>query len=96
MMQSCASAAKRRRGRPILPFGMKAKGRLGIPPPRTVIGQGRNCRGACSVAWPRTGQARSVVGCVLLADTGGLASFNNRRFEATAGSSLSNRKRWHP
>src|SRR5260370_38891136 len=37
MMQSCASAAKLRSGGPILPFGMKAKGRLGIPPPRTVI-----------------------------------------------------------
>ena len=51
MMQSCASAAKLRSGGPILPFGMKAKGPLGIPPPRTVIGvpsqaygQGRNCR----------------------------------------------------
>ena len=50
MMQSCASAAKLRSGGPILPFGMKAKGRLGIPPPRTVIGvpspadgPGRNC-----------------------------------------------------
>ena len=50
MMQSCASAAKLRSGGPILPFGMKAKGRLGIPSPRTVIGvpsqaygQGRNC-----------------------------------------------------
>ncbi len=56
MMQSCASAAKLRSGGPILPFGMKAKGRLGIPPPRTVIGVpsqayglGRNCRGAFSV-----------------------------------------------
>jgi hypothetical protein len=56
MMQSCASAAKLRSGGPILPFGMKAKGRLGIPPPRTVIGapsrgygRGRNCRGAFSV-----------------------------------------------
>jgi hypothetical protein len=38
MMQSCASAAKLRSGGPILPFGLKAKGRLGIPPPRTVIG----------------------------------------------------------
>ena len=38
MMQSCASAAKLRSGEPILPFGMKAKGHLGIPPPRTVIG----------------------------------------------------------
>src|ERR1700740_1462891 len=36
--KSCASAAKLRSGGPILPFGMKAKGRLGIPPPRTVIG----------------------------------------------------------
>ena len=35
MMQSCASAAKLRNGGPILPFGLKAKGRLGIPPPRT-------------------------------------------------------------
>ena len=50
MMQSCASAAKLRSGGPILPFGIKAKGRLGIPPPRTVIGdlvtsgdRGRNC-----------------------------------------------------
>lgn len=38
MMQSCASAAKLRSGGPILPFGVRAKGRLGIPPPRTVIG----------------------------------------------------------
>jgi len=38
MMQSFASAAKLRSGGPILPFGVKAKGRLGIPPPRTVIG----------------------------------------------------------
>src|SRR5207244_1180640 len=38
MMQSCASAAKLRSGGPILPFGVSAKGRLGIPPPRTVIG----------------------------------------------------------
>ena len=38
MMQSCASAAKLRSGGPILPFGMKAKGPLGNPPPRTVIG----------------------------------------------------------
>src|SRR6478672_8198950 len=36
MMQSCASAAKLRSGGPILPFGVRAKGRLGIPPPRTV------------------------------------------------------------
>ena len=57
MMQSCALAAKLRSGGPILPFGVKAKGRLGIPPPRTVIGvlsqaygQGRNYfRGAFSV-----------------------------------------------
>src|SRR5882672_6069863 len=34
MMQSCASAAKLRSGGPILPFGLKAKGRLGIPPTR--------------------------------------------------------------
>src|SRR5260221_13139766 len=38
MMQSCASAAKLRSGGPILPFGGRAKGRLGIPPPRTGIG----------------------------------------------------------
>ena len=38
MMESCASAAKLRSGGPILPFGVRAKGRLGIPPPRTVIG----------------------------------------------------------
>ena len=38
MMQSCASAAKLRSGGPILPVGMKAKGRLGNSPPRTVIG----------------------------------------------------------
>ena len=35
-MQSCASAAKLRSGRPILPIGMKAKGLVGNPPPRTV------------------------------------------------------------
>ena len=51
MMQSCASAAKLRSGGPILPVGMKAKGLVGAPPPRTVIGapsqacgQGRNYR----------------------------------------------------
>src|SRR4029078_8369376 len=38
MMQSCASAAKLRSGGPILPFGVRAKGRLGIPPPPTVLG----------------------------------------------------------
>ncbi len=66
MMQSCASAAKLRSGGPILPFGMKAKGRLGIPPPRTVIGvlsqtygQGRNFRGAFSVE-PNQGCLHSV------------------------------------
>ena len=56
MMQSCASAAKLRSGGPILPIGMKAKGLVGNPPPRTVIGipsqayeRGRNCRGTLSV-----------------------------------------------
>ena len=56
MMQSCASAAKLRSGGPILPFGIKAKGHAGIPPPRTVIGassqadgRDRNCGGAFSV-----------------------------------------------
>src|SRR6266568_3481472 len=51
-MQSCASAAKLRSGGSILPIGMKAKGLVGNPPPRTVIGtpsqadeQGRNYRG---------------------------------------------------
>ncbi len=55
-MQSCASAAKLRSGGPILPIGFKAKGLVGIPPPRTVIdapsqahGQGRNRRGAFGV-----------------------------------------------
>ena len=43
MMQSCASAAKLRSGGPILPFGMKAKGPVGIPPPRTVIGARHKC-----------------------------------------------------
>jgi hypothetical protein len=38
MMQSCASAAKLRSGGPIFPVGVKAKGHVGIPPPRTVIG----------------------------------------------------------
>jgi hypothetical protein len=37
-MQSCASAAKLRSGGPILPFGVRAKGLVGNPPPRTVIG----------------------------------------------------------
>ena len=56
MMQSCASAAKLRSRGPIISVGMKAKGLIGIPPPRTVIGapsqaygQGRNCRGAVSI-----------------------------------------------
>ena len=51
-MQSCASAAKLRSGGPILPIGIKAKGLVGNPQPRTVIGtpsqayeQGRNCWG---------------------------------------------------
>jgi hypothetical protein len=55
MMQSYASVAKLRSGGPILPFGMKAKGPGGIPPPRTVIGvpsqaygRGRNCLGSFS------------------------------------------------
>ncbi len=38
MMHSCASAAKLRGGGPILFPGMKAKGAIGTPPPRTVIG----------------------------------------------------------
>src|SRR5262249_16163818 len=49
-------AAKLRSGGPILPIGMKAKGLVGNPPPRTVIGtpsqayeRGRNCRGTLSV-----------------------------------------------
>jgi hypothetical protein len=49
-MQSCASAAKLRSGGPILPIGIKAKGPVGNPLPRTVIGapsqgveQGQNC-----------------------------------------------------
>ena len=37
-MQSCASAAKLRSGGPILPIGIKAKGPVGNPPPRTVVG----------------------------------------------------------
>ena len=45
MMQSCASAAKLRNGGPILPFGMKAKGHAGIPPPRTVIGASSQANG---------------------------------------------------
>ena len=56
MMQSCASAAKLRSGGPILPIGMKAKGHVGIPPPRTIIGapsqangQDGNCRGTFSI-----------------------------------------------
>ena len=56
MMQPCASAAKLRSGGPILPVGVKAKGLVGAPPPRTVIGapsqacgQGRNYRDAFSV-----------------------------------------------
>ena len=56
MMQSCASAAKLRSGGPILPIGMKAKGHVGIPSPRTIIGapsqangQDRNCRDTFSI-----------------------------------------------
>ena len=56
MMQTCASAAKLRSDRPILPVGTKAKGRTGIPPARTVIyassqadGRDRNYGGAFSV-----------------------------------------------
>jgi len=40
-----------RSGGPILPFGVRAKGRLGIPPPRTVIG----------VPSQACGQAKTVV-----------------------------------
>ena len=40
-----------RSGGPILPFGVRAKGRLGIPPPRTVIG----------VPSQAYGQAKTVV-----------------------------------
>ena len=51
--KSSASAAKLRSGGPILPFGLKAKGLVGIPPPRTVIGvrheRTRPNRGAFSV-----------------------------------------------
>src|SRR5208283_1702040 len=43
MMQSCASAAKLRSGGPILPIGMKAKGHVGSPPPRTIIGSRHKC-----------------------------------------------------
>src|SRR5271168_1613292 len=56
MMQTCASAAKLRSGGPILPIGMKAKGHVGIPPTRTIIGvpsqayeQDRNCWGTFSI-----------------------------------------------
>src|SRR5271169_5955104 len=38
MTHSCASAAKLQGGGPILFPGMKAKGAIGTPPPRTVIG----------------------------------------------------------
>jgi hypothetical protein len=44
MMQSCASAAKLRSGGPILPIGMKAKGLVGNPPPRTVTHHTRTNR----------------------------------------------------
>jgi hypothetical protein len=61
MMQSSASAAKLRSGGPILPVGMKAKGPVGIPPPRTVIGapsqvhgRGRNYRGSVLRSLGRT------------------------------------------
>jgi hypothetical protein len=37
-MQSCPSEAKLRSGGPILPVGVKAKGLVGVPPHRTVIG----------------------------------------------------------
>ena len=53
VMRIGSEAPKRRT---ILSVGMKAKGLIGIPPPRTVIGapsqaygQGRNCRGAVSI-----------------------------------------------
>jgi hypothetical protein len=51
MMQSCASAAKLRSGGPILPFGVKAKGRLGISPPRTVIGLPSQAYGQPKLSW---------------------------------------------
>ena len=54
MMQSCASAAKLRSGGPILPVGMKAKGLVGVPPPRTVIGAPSHADKAETIGMPST------------------------------------------
>ena len=54
MMQSCASAAKLRSGGPILPVGMKAKGLVGVPPPRTVIGTPSLADKAETIGMPST------------------------------------------
>ena len=54
MMQSCASAAKLRSGGPILPVGMKAKGLVGVPPPRTVIGAPSLADKAETIGMPST------------------------------------------
>jgi hypothetical protein len=63
MMQSCASAAKLRSGGPILPFGVRAKRRLGIPPPRTVIGVPSQAYGqAKTVVVPSTLRTRKAEG----------------------------------
>ena len=63
MMQSCASAVKLRSGGPILPFGVRAKGRLGIPPPRTVIGvPSQACGQAKTVVVASTLRARKAEG----------------------------------
>ena len=52
MMQSCASAAKLRSGGPILPVGVKAKGLVGVPPPRTVIGAPSHADKAETIGMP--------------------------------------------
>ena len=63
MMQSCASAAKLRSGGPILPFGVRAKGRLGIPPPQTVIGVPSQAYGQVkTVVVPSTLRTRKAEG----------------------------------
>ena len=66
MMQSCASAVKLRSGGPILPFGVRAKGRLGSATsnrhrrPVTSVRTSQNCRGAFDAAYEKSRRSKPV------------------------------------
>src|SRR6516225_8426161 len=78
MMQSCTSAAKRRSGGPILPIGMKAKGLVGNPPPRTIIiSRGRFWSGTSTVL---------ILGFDIYFDLPGVALGRGEAIEATGNS----------